>query len=211
MTANFSAALFAAFCAVVLPSAGIAEQQAGTSTETADDLKVIRERAAQVPDLLPFLNGLIEMKSGNTATDTRQMLLEQMTQGVSGRSGRLLLPVDIQMFSMVDTATRRGMFIGNILSADLDGDWKITQRELKTTLQSSGNNGRMAAEAFIMNDTDGNGILSTDEVRAFVDSKTDEGLGRGELAGRMMAVFDFDGDGILTQAELDRALKALGA
>ena len=140
-----------------------------------------------------------------------EMMLNDITGGSrSTRDKGLSEPLDYVMLGKVQIAQMRAQFWSNLLVLDLDNDGQVTEQELRDTLSVSGEVVG-AAQAFFYSDSNADHILSASELRAAVDHllATRGGYRAGDRA-ELPRIFDFDDDGLLTQAEFDRAMVALG-
>lgn len=199
---KFPRLLLAALTALPAFGPALAETAA---PDPAADLAAMTAKAASDRNLRVLLQQMIQYKS--RPSEARSMLDQMMFQfdGVWRRQSDS--PLNYRVLTRVQTAQQRAQYIGQILSADLNNDGQVTQQEIKEALSVRQIQG--AAEAFFTSDANDDAVLSPDEIRAAADSQVSVSQGRG-LRANPAALFDFDDDGIMTPAEHDRGMAALG-
>lgn len=174
---------------------------AQTAPDPKADLAALDARAATDPQLQAFWNSL----RNRLARPDRPTSEQLMRMAGEIREG---FPVQYRLERQIKLAMARAQFAAEILRSDLDGDWQVTREELVASLSGSGRGQGGAAEAFVLGDKDGNDILDTAEIQRAaggLESRSGGEMGRNSFA----RLFDFDDDGVLTQAEYDRGLAAL--
>ncbi|MCX8507676.1 MAG: hypothetical protein ORN49_02150, partial [Rhodobacteraceae bacterium] len=122
-------------------------------------------------------------------------------------------PDGIERMIASDRARARARAAERIMQADLDNDGTVVRAELDNLIAISpeGTRGRLET-AWRLADADGNGAVSSPEVRAYADRQALKGLTEDQAAVlRAYLVMDGNGDGVLTVDEGIAAVKALGA
>ncbi len=186
--------------ALTLPWKALAD----AAPDTAADLAAITLKANGDRNLQMFLQQMGQLH--NRPEDVRRMMDERLYQylpnGRPGGDG----PVAYRIAEQVQQAQVRAQIYSQILTSDLNDDGSISKQEVKDTLSVAQVRG--AAEAFFSADANDDSILAPDEIRAAVDLQA--ALSSGRRGANPMALFDFDDDGVLTPAERDRGMAALG-
>lgn len=175
------------------------------------DYEIILQKLKSAPNLNGRIRQMVQMAQVGADPNMVEMMLNDITGGFRGtREKGLTEPLAYVLLGKVQMAQMRAQFRSQLLVSDLDDDGQITEQELRDTLSVSGEVGG-AAEAFFLSDSNADHILSADELRAAVDHllATRGGYRAGDRA-ELPRIFDFDDDGLLTQAEFDRAMVALG-
>jgi hypothetical protein len=178
-----------------LPPAAIAQ------SSPAADFDLIQKKAEAIPQLRGYFSRFTQMQQNSGAIT---MMLDQVNNQIIGRNRTL--PFAYRQEADVQIAQARGQVWGQLLSVDLNNDGEITAAELKTTLSFGGRN--QVADAFFVSDANNDFVLSHDELRAEVERQVgDSNRFRG--GSPTAALFDFDDDGMLTDAEMQRGVAAL--
>jgi len=123
---------------------------------------------------------------------------------------------DIEIAKQRDNALFRIMQLTNILKYDLDGDGKVTRREIDDTfrgdLSYSPDRAEKLFQSFAPFDLNGDGAISIEEILAGSKQQKDTGnIRRSRSKTRQlndMLALDPNGDGRLTSKELERLLRA---
>lgn len=191
---------------IVIALAGLiaCPAQSQTAPDPKADLAVIEARAGQDPETTLLLESIRQNISRTGRTP-----VEVLTR-YFGRADGLLRdgkPFAYRLESQRRTAQMRAQLVGQILQADLDGDWQVARSELAQVLQADP--GGNIADVFIVGDVDGNNILDFAEMQRAVAAMSDgraRSYGQDDLALRL---FDLDDDGVLTTDESLRSIEAL--
>lgn len=175
------------------------------AADPAADLAAITAKAAADRNLQVWLQQMLQYKS--RPNEARMMLDQQMFQfdGMGRTPGDV--PFNYRTLAQVLVAQQRAQYLGQILTADLNNDGQITMQEIKDALRVRQIQG--AAEAFFSSDANNDSVLAPEEIRAAADRQVSLQQGRAQR-GNPAQLFDFDDDGIMTPAEHDRGMAALG-
>lgn len=173
-------------------SAALALQASATAAETP---------AAADPGLRTVFAYVTRQSTRST---TRERLQQQLrNRGGLGRGG-LTRPIAIDAPERLRLARYRASALSAILSAGLNGDWRVTDTEIRTALGVHNMAG--PAEALVTHDADGNGALDVDEMKA---AASDKAARYSNPHSNPLKLLDFNDDGILTPAEYQRGLAAV--
>lgn len=175
-------------------------------TAPSSDLDIIRQRAANNRILRSYLSMIHERV---TTPEGRQDIEQQLLNSLPNQGAPADFPVSFDNTLGLEAAQERARFVADALSADIDGNWEVTLQETRILLQTGRSNG--TAAAFILSDTDGNGVLTMEEIKTAAAAQIRDRPGRSGREIDMIAVFDLDGDGLLTRDEFNRSLDALAA
>ena len=172
------------------------------------DYAVLVERAGKSPEMqraLMQMDRLREMKrSGSDGTLYQVLEAYSRVQREALQNG-----FPYRLKTQVDIAQQRARILSQFLEADLDGDGQISGQEIRDTLKVS--QAPMAAQAFLSADLNADNLLDGAEIRAAtVVQFALNGGERHNHGNNMLELVDFDDDGILTPAEIERAAAALG-
>lgn len=215
----------ACLCASLVFLAGL---PAAADTITDGDMAFQAEMEAlglqAAPGFKPSADFAVMMSKAGGSSESRQILqmmlqvrrpgrdVEMLRQQIFGRMGEirdndLTKPFHYAAAELVQDARQRAQIWGQMLVADLNNDGQITKQELKDTLEFMPSEG--ISDAFFTSDANEDNVLSADELREAVDTRSQSRrYGRG---GKGIAqMFDFDDDGYLTAAEFQRGAVALG-
>jgi hypothetical protein len=173
--------------------------------DTAADLAAITAKAASDRNLQVWLQQMMQYKS--RPTEARMMLDQMMFRFDGMGQSQSDAPLNYRVLAQVQISQQRGQYLGQILAADLNNDGQVTQQEIKDTLSVRQIQG--AAEAFFSSDSNNDAVLSADEIRAAADRQVNLSQGRA-LRASPAQLSDFDDDGVMTPAEHDRGMAALG-
>lgn len=194
-----------AFVLAALLAPGLAAAQT-PAPKPADDLAIIRKRAEASPDLTQALRNVEQVFSTRQQPTTPS--IRQMLGGI-GRNPDSA-PVNVRLYESSPLAEARAQFISRLLRADLDGDWTVTRQEVRETLSLRAD--QNTAEAFLLADTNDDGTVTFEELRAGADWAAQRRPNLGGMSrSPMLRLFDLDDDGFVTSEELDRADAALKA
>lgn len=169
-------------------------------------LDIIRERAANNRVLRSYL-AMVHDRA--TTPEGRQDIEQQLLNALPDQGMAADFPVALGNSLGMEAAQERARFVADALSADIDGNWQVTLEETRILLQAGRAQG--TAAAFILSDTDGNAVLTMEEIMAAAEAQIRNRPGRSGRQADMIAVFDLDGDGLLTRDEFNRSLDALAA
>lgn len=186
--------------------AGPADAQE-TASDKAKDLAVMSAKASADPQLQAQFSQIVNAARRNSTPPARDLILRQLFRNVGGRGYDLSQPLRIATIEALDPARSRAQVASQILSADLDGDWQITRDELTEALKFGMSD--QAAQAFILGDADQNDTLTTDELKAAIETMARTRYRNPQPFGSVMPLFDFDDDGYLTEAEVGRGIAAV--
>lgn len=177
--------------------------QAEDASQTpAQDLATLKQRAATSQEALyELVQVASQLQSGIGLNDLLGGLLNVSPDGM-GSGLRYSAAARVRLAQM------RADRYATILSNDLDGDGSVSRDEIADTLAFGQSRRTGAAETLITYDKDRNDILSPDEIRTAVTDVRDPNGGRRDNM-RIAAILDFDSDGTLTPAEMDRVTAAL--
>ena len=171
----------------------------------AADLATIRQKAEATPGTAQSVDKVVRMLGlGQQQTDPDIVLRIIFGPGIKPPSD---FPLKVSVIEERPVANARAQYLSQILSADLNNDWSVTREELTDALTVQ--YGRFdTASLFLLGDKDDDNILTLDEIRAVVTERaaSDQFNSRARLPPNL---FDFDNDGLLSRAELDRGLTAL--
>ena len=181
--------------------ASFAEDAAAAPSPGAD-LTSLKLRASQSEDGLFQLNQVAaQIQGGNSLNDILGGLLNAVPDAFA--SG-----LRYEVAGQVRIAQLRAERYATILSSDLNGDGSVSRDEIADSLAFGPSRRGSAAEALISYDADRNDILSPDEIHTATSDVRDMGNGRRNNA-LIAEILDFDADGTLTAAELERVNAAL--
>lgn len=127
-------------------------------------------------------------RSGNTNRIQDKIMTGKTFKTIT--SGALLIALLAGTASYADGHSERGGRTFDFAAVDANGDGEITQAEVEA----------FRAAQFASIDADGNGTVDADELAAFAAAREDER--RAERAERVVERADTDGDGVLSQDEL---------
>jgi hypothetical protein len=180
-------------------------QEAAVVDDPAADAAAIEAEWEAVPELGGYFNRMKELAREGKTSQFRAIMLSELGIDSNVDSD---LSIDLEILPLIQPAIARARAIGELLAADLGGDWQISKQELRSVLKVGSN--PAAAEAFFNYDLNENDILEQDEIRAAAARRSDKyGGRRSDRQILMLAAFDFDGDQVVTGAEIERAAKAL--
>lgn len=192
-----------------LTAVPIAAQEAADepASNASADLLLLRGKADADPIRRDQFRQVEAAFSRENSNLRRVNLHQYLFRIYGGTEVSLNEPVHIATIGGLRIAKSRASAIGQIFAADVDGDWQITRDELTEALKYD----RMeaAASAFMSGDKDRNDVLTFEELKAAVDGLVTPFFGSEQQAIALMTVFDFDDDGYLSQAEVDRGTAAL--
>lgn len=183
---------------LTLLACGASMASAQTAPDPKADLAALDARAATDPELQQFWESL-RSRLARTDRPTAEQVLRMLDQG---------FPINYRVERQIKLAASRAQYAAEILRSDLDGDWQVSRDELIASLSGSNRGRGDAASAFVLGDKDGNDILDTAEIQQAADAMVfdiERNLGRTGVP----RLFDFNDDGVLTQAEYNRGLAAL--
>lgn len=173
--------------------------------DPAADLATLTKRAETIPNGPVFLAELMNNSAGSDqplrAVELERRLLQWANIGSAEQ-----LPVDIKLMALLPLARQRATYLSEILAADLDGDWSVTRQEL---LGAMSGQQRGISDIFVLGDKDFDNVLTNAELRAAVEARARADLNGRDRSTEMMAMFDLDDDGMLTQEELSRVVMAV--
>jgi hypothetical protein len=183
-----------------------AQESAPAQTRSAD-LVLMRGKARADPMLRDQFQQVEEAFSRKNSNLRRVNLHQYLFRIFGGTEVSLNEPVRIATIGGLRPAKSRASAVGQILAADLDGDWQITRDELTETLKYDRT--EAAASVFLTGDKDRNDVLTFEEIKAAVEGLVTPFFSVEQQATALMTVFDFDNDGNLSQTEVDRGTAAL--
>ena len=186
--------------ALALPALSAQAQSAAPKADPAADLTAMQQRAAADPRLRIMLESVLR-GTGQTARERFTRLLNYGTYSL--RDG-ITRPIGVDTPEQLRRAQVRASVVQTIMAADLNGDWQVSTTEIRSALSVKPLRG--AAEALLLYDTDGNGILTTDEIRKAAEAKADRSQ---TTRSNPLVLLDFNGDGTVTPEEYQRALAAI--
>ena len=97
-----------------------AHAETTSPADPAADLAAMEKKAETSPQARQFMLMARETVTGGRTDDRlRMILLDRM--GL--RNQQLDSTINIEAAGQIDRAMQRGQYVGQILSADLDGDW----------------------------------------------------------------------------------------
>ncbi|WP_157971207.1 EF-hand domain-containing protein [Pseudogemmobacter bohemicus] len=188
-------------------SLGLTTGTAGA--DPAQDLAVLEKRVNGDPERDDALSYLMVQVTNHEPGTVPEVSWMAGRLGFDRRSnGQAVLPFEYRTMLLREGAAARAQFLGQLMVADLDGDWTITREEMLATLNSG--DGRASAELFLRGDTDANLVLDFDEIREVVRASSESrSYGRNWTRVYTLAqLIDFDEDGLLTGDEIGRAWRA---
>lgn len=179
---------------------------AETDPSAAADLAAMRQKAEATPGAGQAIDPIIGMIRQRQERGEPDFAL-RFVFGPTGIRSTSNFPVDINAIEGRPRAIARGMYLSQLVGADLNNDWSVTRDEMTSVLElRDGRNN--AGDLFLLGDKDRNNILTLDEMKAVVTERAamDQPNRRNALS---LTLFDFDDDGQLTRIEVDRAVRAL--
>ena len=183
------------------PSAAVADPKA--------DFDTLQSRADSNPNFAASLKMMVrQFRNYDVGMQPDEAEILSM-MGVE-RGGRSMeFPLDFQAAQQREEAMFRAQLAGQILVADLNGDWAITRKELVSTI--SPGDGRGISDLFIRGDKDENNILDLSELTAVLRESVEIRLRNGnrERALHVSQLIDLDEDGLLSREEVRRAWAAI--
>lgn len=182
-----------------------------TSLNETRDLILLRDRAQDNPMLRRTLQQLRD-NAGMIAASEDPVTTFVDLSGL--RTGDFVIgePFRFDQAGSLATARARGELIGLILQADLDGDMQVSRSEIRQALEARVNPINGMADLFLLGDVDENNVLDLAEIKAVADQRTNRrqnNIGGANRAVQVAWLFDFDGDGTLSPAEVERAVASL--
>ena len=189
----------------VLLAATPAAAEITLKSQAQADLDVMRSRAATLGDQGDAMR-MLDRLTRDGGRDPAVALQDLLGMGRDGK-----LPIRYQDTMLANAAAQRGQILAAILSADLDNDGTVTRDEVTRVLQVGRSNG-MLGDLFLKFDTNVDDRISPDELSAAVSAAGEDMASRqGDRGSMIGTLIDFDGNGQITQKELDRAVAALAA
>ncbi|GHC55494.1 hypothetical protein [Neogemmobacter tilapiae] len=180
-------------------------QDSPTAVDPAADAAALEAKWKAVPELDGYFNRMKEIARERNADHFRAIMLSELGMDSDANSD---LSIDLDILPLIQPAAARARAIGELLAADLDGDWQISKQELRSVLKIGSN--PAAAEAFFNYDLNENDTLEQEEIKAAAARRSDKyGGRRSDRQILLLEAFDFDGDRVVTSAEIERAAKAL--
>ena len=168
------AAALVAGCVQTSTAAAEVTLPAAAPGAPASDLDLIRQKAGSDRVLRSYLS-MIHHRAATP--EGRSEIEQQMLSGLPASGAAADFPVALGNTLGLEAAQERSRFVAEALAADIDGNWEVTLEETRLLLQSGRNEG--SAAAFILSDTDGNGILTMDEIKAAAVAQRQNRPGRG--------------------------------
>lgn len=177
------------------------------SADAKADIGVIEARAATDAErtlLLSSIRDNIRSRSAQGQDITRIMTRYLGGGGQYLQNGQ---PFAYRIEAQRQAAQERAQLMGQILQADLNGDWQVSRDELAAVLRvdRSGN----IADVFVIGDEDSNNILSQEEMQKTIRDLGTTRNGDYRQDDDAINLFDLDDDGILTPEEVARSIAAL--
>lgn len=192
----------------VLLSFGATALSAETAADPKADLALLETRAKADPQLEHLLQQLrANIARGQLQSrDMRDVLMRYLPE--FNRLQRDMQPFDYRQEALTYRAERRSQLLGDIMRADLDGDWQISREEAVSVVRTA--HSQNIANAFLLGDADDNNLLDMAEIQASIVSMTEARSDRdGRSGSKSLQLFDLNDDGVLTLQEIDRSLAAL--
>jgi Ca2+-binding EF-hand superfamily protein len=166
------------------------------------DLDRMRTRAAELDSQGDTMRWL-ERRATNRGDMTASL------KDLLGMGRDSTLPLRYRDGMLANAAAQRAQILAAVLSADLDNDGAVTRDEISRVLQIGRSNG-MLGDLFLKLDSDLDDRISPEELANGVNAAgEDQASRRVDQASLIGQVIDFDGNGLITQGELDRAIAAL--
>jgi hypothetical protein len=168
------------------------------------------EEAVVMPAALAGVDGALAKRMqrdmGDVAEDAMTLILGYGTGGGIDRAG-------IETWLSVERATARAQVMRRIIEADLNADGTVTAAEIAVIAGAAEARlrGRIM-QNHALADADGDGAVSGPEAAARAQAFAMERVSEGDAA-RALALMglDMDGDGRLTLAEVDEAVRLMAA
>lgn len=172
------------------------------------DFLLLEQRATQNLEFREVWRSL-RLRAQQSRDQGPDRLREAILSNLSGRIGRLRegLPLEYAGQKQVMRAQVRAEAFSSLVRADLNGDWQISRDELLTIIRQG--NATFSSDTFIMGDTNTDYVLDFDEMKAAANAMADLRSPSNGTESGAAALFDLDGDGTLTPAEIDRSVAAL--
>lgn len=169
------------------------------------DLAMLLVRAKSVPNGTSLVENLLQYReSADRSANVDQ--LRQQVLGWADIRNLDALPLDIELVVLLPVAEMRANYFGQIMAADLNGDWSVSRQELVAVI---GNRRQAISDIFILGDRDLDNILTTDEIKAAVTTRAQMDMAGRTPSTNFVKIIDLDGDGILTRDEFERVIAAL--
>jgi hypothetical protein len=180
--------------------------QSETAADPKTDLATLQARAGTDPERALLLSSVRDnLRSLSAQGSEKDVMMRYL-----GRARNLLQngqSFAYQIEGQRQAAQERAQMMGQILQADLNGDWQVSREELVAVLRVD--RGGNLSDVFIMGDMNGDDLLSQEEMQKTVSDAAGLRTDRYQQDKDAVGLFDLNDDGILTLDEVNRSVAAM--